>query len=146
MGIRQMDLIDSGALRAASGSYEELVGLPRHVERLALDAISRAAYDIFRERYRTKADLPDAFILTDDYLARGALLELLVAGIRTGRDVLVITLANKGNVPVHADPIDLILYDPVREADAIADALLAYLDSGAAPGTITLESTFVAGE
>lgn len=47
---------------------------------------------------------------------------------------------------MHADPIDLILYDPVREADAIADALLAYLDSGAAPGTITLESTFVAGE
>lgn len=55
-------------------------------------------------------------------------------------------LANKGNVPVHADPIDLILYDPVREADAIADALIAYLDTGAALGTITLESTFVAGE
>ena len=146
MGIRQMDLIDSGALRAACGSYEELVGLPRHVERLALDAISRAAYDIFRERYRTKADLPDAFLLTDDYLTRGALTALLSAGFRTACDVLVITLANKGNVPVHADPIDLILYDPVREADAIADALIAYLDTGAAPGTIALESTFVAGE
>jgi DNA-binding LacI/PurR family transcriptional regulator len=146
MGIRQMDLIDSGALRAASGSYEELVGLPRHVERLALDAISRAAYDIFRERYRTKADLPGAFLFTDDYLARGALTALLSAGFRTGRDVLVITLANKGNVPVHADPVDLILYDPVREANAIADTLLAYLDTGVPPGTITLESTFVAGE
>ena len=59
--------------------------------------------------------------------------------------MLVITLANKGNLPVHSDPIDLILYDPARDADTIADALLAYLDTGAAPGTIKLESTFVAG-
>ena len=40
----------------------------------------------------------------------------------------------------------LILYDPARDADAIADALLAYLDTGAVPGTISLENTFVAGE
>ena len=64
----------------------------------------------------------------------------------TGRDVLVITLALNGNMPLHADPIDLLLRDPAREADAIADAMGAYLDSGAAPGTITLENTFVAGE
>ncbi len=70
---------------------------------------------------------------------------LLGAGIRTGRDVLVVTLANKGNVPLHIDPIDLILCDPAREADIIADALVAYLDTGAVPGTITLENTFVAG-
>ena len=64
---------------------------------------------------------------------------------------------NKSRVPFHfyqdirlklelpSDLIDLILYNPVREADAIADALIAYLDTGAAPGTIALESTFVAG-
>ncbi len=69
----------------------------------------------------------------------------LSAGIRTGRDVLVITLALKGNLPVHPDPIDLILCDPARDADTIADALIAYLDTGATPGTITLENTFVAG-
>jgi DNA-binding LacI/PurR family transcriptional regulator len=106
----------------------------------------RAAYDIFRERYRTEADLPDAFLFTDDYLARGALTALLSAGIRTGRDVLVITLALKGNRPVHPDPIDLLLHDPARDADTIADALIAYLDSNVVPGTITLENTFVAGE
>ena len=49
-------------------------------------------------------------------------------------------------MPVHSDPIDLLLCDPAREADEIADALLAYLDTGTAPGTIVLESTFVAGE
>ena len=71
---------------------------------------------------------------------------LLSAGIRMGRDVLVVTLANKGNLPVHPDPIDFILHDPVRDADAIADALIAYLDTGVAPGAITLETAFVAGE
>ena len=34
---------------------------------------------------------------------------------------------------------------PAHDADTIADALIAYLDTGAAPGTITLENTFVAG-
>ena len=146
IGIRQTDLMDAEALRGVCESYDEWTGWPKHLKYAKQEDIVRAAYDFFRERYRTKADLPDAFLFTDDYLARGALTALLSAGFRTGRDVLVITLANKGNVPVHADPIDLILYDPVREADAIADALLAYLDSGTAPGTITLESTFVAGE
>ena len=47
---------------------------------------------------------------------------------------------------MHSDPIDLILCDPARYADTIADALIAYLDTGTAPGTIALESTFVAGE
>ena len=146
MGIRKMDLMGSDALRATCDSYEELVGWPRHVERVSLDAIVRAAYDLFRARYRTKADLPDAFLFVDDYLARGALMALLTAGIRTGRDVLAITLANKGNLPLHPDPIDIILCDPARDADAIADALVDYLDTGAAPGTITFENTFVAGE
>ncbi len=49
-------------------------------------------------------------------------------------------------MPLHPYPIDLLLYDPARDADTIADALIAYLDSGTAPGTITLGNTFVAGE
>jgi DNA-binding transcriptional regulator YhcF (GntR family) len=146
IGIRQTDLMDAEALRGVCESYDEWTGWPRHLKYAKQEDIVRAAYDLFRARYRTKADLPGAFLFTDDYLARGALLALVAAGIRTGRDVLAITLANKGNVPVHSDPIDLILCDPAREADVIADALVAYLDTGTAPGTITLENAFVAGE
>ena len=146
MAIRRTDRIAPEALRGVCESYEELVGWPRHVENVTLDAIVRSAYDLFRERYRTKADLPGAFLFADDYLARGALMALLTAGIRTGSDVLVVTLANKGNLPLHPDPIDIILCDPAREADEIADALIAYLDTGTAPGTITLESTLVTVE
>ncbi len=82
----------------------------------------------------------------DSNPTRGALLALLAAGIRTGRDVLVITLANKGTTPLHPDPIDLILCDPARNADIVADALLAYLNTGVAPESLALGNTFVAGE
>ena len=146
MGIRQMDLMDSAALRATCESYEEMAGWPKHVRRVTQEDVVRAAYDFFRSRYRTKADLPDAFLFTDDYLARGALLALLAAGIRTGRDVLVIAFANKGTTPLHPDPIDLVLSDPTRNADAIAEALIAYLNSGVAPGTLALGNAFTLGE
>ncbi len=145
LGIRQMDLMDAEALRGVCESYEELVGWPKHVRRVTQEDIVRAAYDYFRERYRTKADLPDAFLFMDDYLARGALLALLAAGFHTGRDVLVITLANKGTTPLHPDPIDLILCDPARNADIVADALLTYLNSGVAPESLALGNAFVAG-
>ena len=146
IGVRRADLMDAEALRAACESYEELVGWPRHVRRGTQEEGMRWCSELFRKRYRTKADLPDAFLFTDDYPARGALTALLAAGIHTGRDVLVVTLANKGNMPLHPYPIDLLLYDPARDADTIADALIAYLDSGTVPGTITLENTFVAGD
>ncbi len=146
MGIRQMDLMDSKALRGACESYEELVGWPKHLKRVTQEDIVRAAYDFFRKRYRTKADLPDAFLFMDDYLARGALLAFLATGIRTGRDVHVITLANKGTTPLHPDPIDLILCDPARNADIVADALIAYLNSGVAPASLALGNAFVARE
>lgn len=146
MGIRQTDLMDSKALRGACESYEEMVDWQKHRKLVTQEDIVRTAYDFFRERYRTKADLPDAFLFMDDYLARGALLALLAAGIRTGRDVLVITLANKGTSPLHPDPIDLILCDPARNADIVADALIAYLDTGAAPTSLALANTFVPGD
>ena len=146
VGIRQTSLMDPAALRGACASYDEWTGWPKHLKYSPQEDIVRAAYDFLRERYKTKSDLPDAFLFRDDYLARGALLALLAAGIRTGRDVLVITLANKGNTPFHPDPIDFLLCDPAHSADTIADALLAYLDTGAAPGTITLENMFVAGD
>ena len=146
IGILQTDLMDAEALRGVCESYDEWTGWPKPLQYVKQEDIVRAAYDLFRARYKTKADLPDAFLFTDDYLARGALTALLASGIRSGRDVLVITLANKGTRPLLFDPIDFILCDPVHDADVIADALIAYLGTGAAPGTIALERMLVAGE
>ncbi len=82
----------------------------------------KLAFKTFAARYGDRCNLPDAFIFTDDYRARGALLALLAAGVRTGRDVIVVTLANQGNIPVHPDPIDLMLRNPTGDAEAISMA------------------------
>ncbi len=144
MGIRHAELMDSEELRRTCESYDELVVWPKHVKSATQEEIVRAAYDLVQERYRDKGDLPDAFLFADDYLARGALLALLAAGIRTGSDVLVITLANKGTTPLHIHPVDLLQRNPVRDADAVSDAILAYLQTGKPAEDITLETVFVA--
>ena len=143
--LRLGDLLDFEALHTVCGTVEHVVVREEGNPDPKLEDIVRMSYDLFLSRYRTKADLPDAFLFADDYIARGGLLALLAAGFRSGRDVHVITLANKGITPLHPDPIDLLLIDPVRNADIMADALLAYLRTGQSPGNLTLETTFVAG-
>lgn len=146
VGIRKSDFLDAAALRTACPKLEELVLWPEPDRPITQDRFVKLALDTFAARYRTRADLPDAFLFADDYLARGALLALLSAGFRTGRDVLAMTLANRGIMPVHPDPVDLIVRDPARHADAVADAVLAYLDSGSFPEGLALGTEFVRGD
>ena len=146
VGIRKSDFLDAAALRAACPKLEELVLWPEPDRPVTQDRFVKLALDTFAARYRTRADLPDAFLFADDYLARGALLALLSAGFRTGRDVLAMTLANRGIMPVHPDPVDLIVRDPALHADAVADAVLAYLDSGSFPEGLALGTEFVRGD
>ena len=82
--------------------------------------------------------------LTQIAANHGTPFAFLTAGFETGRDVLVATLANKGNAPVHPHPIDLIQRDPVADAAAVADALLRYLETGVPAGTIDLKLEYVA--
>lgn len=146
VAIRKSDFLDAAALRTACPKLEELVLWPEPDRPITQERFVQLALDTFAARYRTRADLPDAFLFADDYLARGALLALLSAGFRTGRDVLVMTLANRGIKPVHPDPVDLIARDPSRDADAIADAVLGYLDTGSFPKGLALGTEFVRGD
>ena len=145
VAIRDNEFLDAAALRAVCPTVEMLVLWPEPDRPITQERFVRLALDTFSARYRTLADLPDAFLFADDYLARGALLALLSAGFRTGRDVLAMSLANRGMEPVHPDPVDLIARDPTRDADAVADAVLAYLDTGAFPEGLALGTEFVRG-
>ena len=145
IAFRPSECIDRALLGTVCETVEEMALWPGTESAVLQDRLMRLAFDTFAARYRTKADLPDAFLFTDDYLARGALTALLAAGIRTGRDVLVATLANKGIMPVHPDPVDLLLRDPERDASVVADAVLGYLDDGAFPPDLTLSTEFIAG-
>ena len=49
-----------------------------------------------------------------------------------------------GTTPLPIDPIDLLLHNPIRDVDAISDAILAYLQTGKPAEDITLVAVFVA--
>ena len=145
VALRPSEYIDAALLGQVCESTEGIALWPGNDPAVRQDRLVRLAFDTFAARYRTKADLPDAFLFTDDYLARGALTALLAAGIHTGRDVLFATLANMGIAPVHPDPIDLLARDPERDASVVADAVLSYLGTGTFPSDLTLGTEFVAG-
>ncbi len=139
-----LELLDAALLRAAFDSVESLVFKPEGTLVATQGEVVKFAFKTFAACYGDRRNLPDAFIFTDDYRARGALLALLATGIKTGRDVIVVTLANQGNIPVHPDPIDLMLRNPAGDAEAISKALLGYLETGAPPGDIALELEYIA--
>lgn len=146
VALRPSEYIDTALLEQVCESVEGISIWPGNEPSVRHNRLVRLAFDTFAARYRTKADLPDAFLFTDDYLARGALTALLAAGFRTGRDVLVATLANVGIEPVHPDPFDMLARDPERDASTVANAVLAYLDSGTFPADLTLATEFVIGQ
>ncbi len=142
VALSEEDMVADDALHTVCGQIERLTlwpDKPAHLE-----DFTGLAFKTFSARYRRKEDLPDAFLFADDYLARGALVALQKAGFQTGRDVHVVTLANKGNTPLHPDPLDLLLRDPEHDAEVVAEAILSYLATGKAAVPVILPTHFVA--
>ena len=138
VAIRGAELLDGNALAPACGVVENLVLWPEtRGEPLGEDFV-RAGFDAVRQRLAHAGEAPDAYLFTDDYPARGALTALLAAGVRTGRDVFLMTLAHKGLAPVHPDPVDLLLHDPAQDAESVAAAALDFLETGKRPGAFPL--------
>ena len=143
VALSEEDMVADEALRPVCERIEKLVLWPDS-PLVHLEDFTGLAFRTFSERYRRKEDLPDVFLFGDDYLAQGALAALQKAGFRTGRDVRVVTLANKGNTPLHPDPLDLLLRDPENDAEVVAKAILSYLATGKAAAPVVLPTHFVA--
>lgn len=76
---------------------------------------------------KNRADLPDAILFEDDYLAFGGIVAILEAGLRIPRDIRIASFANAGNEPVLGVSIARIENDPVALGNAVADYVLAQL-------------------
>jgi len=135
---RRAALLDEEALASVCGAVESRVIWPNEWHESLREDFVQAGFDAIRNQLRSPGEAPDAYLFTDDYLARGALTALLSAGVRTGRDVHFITLANKGIRPVHPDPMDILLRDPARDASAFAAAILDFLENGTQRGSFAL--------
>ena len=111
-----------------------------------LETYAQAAFEAMRVRLDSVAhDLPDLLVVTDDYLAQGALVALLAAGVRVPDDVKVATLVNKGNAPVFPISLTCFEVDPVRRGEVVAQCALAYLKDGVLPEDVTVVDSYVKG-
>lgn len=106
--------------------------------------VSRAAI-VEMERILANGALPDLFLFTDDHIAQGGLVALAVAGIKVPRDVKVATHANKGFGPIWPTRLARFEVDPVANGRASADAILAFLETGAFPTGLNLGSVWKNG-
>jgi len=99
---------------------EQNLGSPASVEQGALLGMKK-----WLQAHHSR---PDLFFFVDDFLARGALLAMLAAGIRVPEDVQVISWANKGLGPVYLVPLTRIEMDPVAHGEAVAGSIIDFLD------------------
>ena len=150
-GVRRVTLMElrpchriEDALARAEISCERLIVEPYDFN--VLEAYAQAAFDSMRARLDAAArNLPDLLVVNDDYLAQGALVALLAAGVRVPDDVKLVTLVNKGNAP--AFPVSLTCFevDPVRRGEVVAQCALAYMKDGVLPKDVTVSDSYVKG-
>ena len=107
----------------------------------------RGAFAAFRERFAKEGRkwLPDLLVFTDDFVASGALIAMLMEGVRIPEDVKVISLANKGIGPVYPVTLTRVENDPVRHGEMLAEAVARFL-SGRKMRDGELAPEYIVGE
>ena len=99
-----------------------------------LEILRNTAFRAFEVRLSKGTEwLPDAFVFTDDYLATGAVVALLEAGVRVPEDVRIATQANRGNRPLIPKVFGCFEHDPFSVGDRVAEDVVACLNGEARP-------------
>ena len=93
-----------------------------------------------------KSVLPDIFFFGDDYIAKGALLALLGAGVRIPEDVKVVSWSNRGDGPFFLKRVTCIEADPIVGGTTLAGAVMSYLSGKGFPKDARLTVSYRIGE
>lgn len=97
-------------------------------DRTGVENITYGAMQAFAKRLALgRRWLPDLLFFRDDFIAVGALIALLQAGVRVPEDVCVVTVANRGNCPVFPKSLARIELDPVENGAVYAERVLRAL-------------------
>ena len=90
--------------------------------------------------------LPDLLYFSDDYLASGALVALSEARVDVPSRTKVVTLTNRGNMPVWSKGLARIEVDTAAEGRLCAEYALAMLEGRDNISAPILEGRFIPGE
>ena len=108
--------------------------------------IEQAGLFGFRRMIESGAiDKDTIYYFEDDYLARGALMAMALAGLHAPEDIRVATLANAGFLPAYDRNLTRVEIDPVEAGNAAADDALAFLKTGRYPDGNSVGYRFVQG-
>ena len=135
------------ALRA-KGIVADVFTTPVRHEFGRAEGTARGALAAFRARFAAEGRgwLPELVVFTGDYVAAGALVAMLEAGVRIPDDVRVVSLANAGLGPVFPVSLTRIVNDPFEHGDVLADAVCAFLAGRKIRGGRTIVPRYVVGE
>lgn len=113
----------------------------------ALVGVVRCGMEVFGrliERKRLSRDT--VYFFADNYLARGALMALSYAGLRSPEDVRVATFANRRLGPIYPRALSRMEFDVHHAGGVLADAVLNYLGTGRYPSGSVVGPVWVDGE
>ena len=112
--------------------------------------VAQLALDSVKDRLEAEGRswLPEVLFLSDDYLATGAMVAFLEAGVRIPEDVRVVTRANKGCGcgPVFTKPFTRMEVDTVAHGAKVAECVSEYLRTGRFPTDVEVGPVYVRGE
>ena len=85
-------------------------------------------------------------LITDDYLASGALTAIACAGLKAPEDLRLVTFANKHLGPVYIRELSRMEFDARHAGKVLSDAVLEYLKTGVYPPNSVVGPVWVEGE
>ena len=111
--------------------------------------VAQCAFDAVSERLaKSKGSLQELVFFDDDFLASGALVAMLHAGVRIPEDVRFATLFNcsgGGSGIAFAVPITRMEVDSDSDGCTMADAVLSYLRTGDFPLGLVVGPKYIRG-
>ena len=112
-----------------------------------LIGVKRAGMNTFAKLI-AKGGLPHGTVclISDDYLASGALMAIACAGLKVPDDIQLVTFANKRLGPIYARELTRMEFDARHAGEVLSDAVLEYLKTGVYPANSVVGPVWVKGE
>ncbi len=93
----------------------------------------------------SKERLPDMFLSMDDFFTRGMLVAFQDAGVDIPKDIQLVSLANRGNIPVWRTPISRIEHTPEKYGRLLAETCLRWFAKRRTYKPLLLRPKFIVG-
>jgi len=138
---------DAAVVLRKAGVRVRKVLVKVELSKISLIDVKRAGMETFA-RLIAEGRLPRGTVclITDDYLASGALTAIACAGLKIPEDLRLVTFANKHLGPVYIRELTRMEFDARHAGEVLSDAVLEYLKTGVYPPNSVVGPVWVEGE